>query len=73
MSTYPDLRTKNRMVSLEASWVKEWFFSGFPNLVVRSLAMVGREVFQRGAAVADLVWGASDMSPNCAVTSVGLS
>ena len=48
MSTYPDLRMKNRMVSLEASWVKEWFLSGFPNLVVRSLAAMVREVFLRG-------------------------
>ena len=76
--TYADLRMKNMTVSPEASWEKEWFLSGFPNLVVRSLAADGREVFQSGLAMAALLWWACAASPNCAVArnysmaSVGL-
>ena len=54
---YPDLRTKDRMASSEASCVKEWFLlSVLPNLVVRSWAVDRREVFQSSAAGAGLSW-----------------
>ena len=41
---YHALRTKNRMVSPEASYVKELFLSGYPNLVVRSWTADVRKV-----------------------------
>ena len=77
-STYPGLRMKNRMVSPEASWAKEWILSGLPILVVRSLAVDSKEVFHSGAAMTALLWWACVASPNCAMAqscfmaSVGL-
>ena len=69
LSTYPDLRTKNMMVLTEASGVKVWFLLGFPNLVVRSWAADGREVFQSSTAGAGLSCWACAVTPSYPMTS----